>query len=39
MIDDTCFNLKGYFEVNNHLKQTRNANFLLKVLRMKLETA
>ena len=37
--DDTCSNLKGYFEVNNHSKQTRNANFLLKVPRIKLETA
>ena len=35
--DDTCSNLKGYFEVNNHSKQTRNANFLLKVPRIKLE--
>ena len=36
--DDICSNLKGYFEVNNHSKQTRNANFLLKVPRIKLET-
>ena len=36
---DICSNLKGYFEVNNHSKQTRNANFLLKVPRIKLETA
>ena len=35
---DICSNLKGYFEVNNHSKQTRNANFLLKVPRIKLET-
>ena len=34
-----CSILKGYFEVNNHTKQTRNANFLLKVPRIKLETA
>ena len=37
--DNICLNLKGYFEVNNHSKQTRNANFLLKVPRIKLETA
>ena len=36
---DICSNLKGYFEVNNQSKQTRNANFLLKVPRIKLETA
>ena len=35
---DICSNLKGYFEVNNQSKQTRNANFLLKVPRIKLET-
>ena len=33
------FQLIGYFEVNNHSKQTRNANFLFKVPRIKLETA
>ena len=33
-----CSNLKGYFEVNNQSKQTRNANFLLKAPRIKLET-
>ena len=32
-------NLKGYFEVSNHSKQTRKADFLLKVPRIKLETA
>ena len=37
--DDICSNLKGYFEVNNHSKQTRNANFLFKVPRIKIETA
>ena len=36
---DICSNLKDYFELNNHSKQTRNANFLLKVPRIKLETA
>ena len=36
---DICSNLKGYFEVNNHSKQTRNTNVLLKVPRIKLETA
>ena len=36
--DDTCSNLKGYFEVSNHSKETRNANSLLKVPRIKLET-
>ena len=33
---DICSNLKGYFEVNNHSKQTRNVNTLLKVPRIKL---
>ena len=37
--DDICSNLKGYFEVNNHSKQTSKANFLLKVQRIKLETS
>ena len=37
--DDICSNLKGYFEVNDHSKQTRNANFLFKVPRIKVETA
>ena len=37
--DDTCSSLKSYFEVNNHSKETRNGNFLLKVPRIKLETA
>ena len=36
---DICSNLKNYFVVNNHSKQTRNTNFLLKVPRIKLETA
>ena len=36
--DDICSNVKGYFEVNNNLKQTRNANFLFKVPRIKIET-
>ena len=36
--DDTSSNL-GYYEVNNHSKQTRNTNFLLKVPIIKLETA
>ena len=35
---DICPNLKDYFVVNNHSKQTRNTNFLLKVPRIKLET-
>ena len=37
--DDICSKIKGYFEINNYSKQTRNANFLLKVPRIKLETA
>ena len=37
--DDICSNLKGHFEVNNHSKQTKNTNVLLKVPRIKLETA
>ena len=37
--DDICSNLKGYFEANNHSKQRKNANFLLKVPRIKPETA
>ena len=36
---DVCSKLKGYSEINNHSKQTRNANFLLKVPKIKLETA
>ena len=38
MTDNIC-SLKGCFEVNNHSKQTKNSNFLLKVPRIKLETA
>ena len=37
--DDIRSNLKGYFEVKNHSKPTRGANFRLKVPRIKLETA
>ena len=37
--DDICSNLKRYFEISNHSKQTRNANFLLKVPKIKLQTA
>lgn len=36
---DVCSNLTNYFQMNNHLKVTRNRDLLIRIPKVKLETA